>query len=175
MTNDLNRKLKSEEILKNNLPTIEITNMNPIDIFNDGNIFDIETHTMDLLKSAAAILNETNLDAFDFENEMVNIDDDQLFIDTSTPNEQFLIECSFKHETDNIRLLNKTHSIHNSNQSLNLLCDYEFEADDYVCINKRKFGFIKYVGNVHFANGVFCGIELEEPDGKHDGIIDEKR
>ncbi|XP_066151700.1 restin homolog [Euwallacea fornicatus] len=34
-----------------------------------------------------------------------------------------------------------------------------------------KHGFLKYVGRVHFAEGVWCGIELTDALGKHDGTI----
>ncbi len=48
----------------------------------------------------------------------------------------------------------------------------KFNYNDYVCINGKKSGLVKYEGKVHFADGIFCGIELEEADGKHDGKID---
>lgn len=50
-----------------------------------------------------------------------------------------------------------------------------FLIDDYVCINETKYGHVKYQGTVHFAFGLFCGVELEEAVGKHDGQIDGKR
>jgi len=48
----------------------------------------------------------------------------------------------------------------------------KFNYNDYVCVNEKKCGRIRYEGKVHFADGIFCGIELEEADGKHDGKID---
>ena len=141
---------------------------------------DLESsQTLDLLKSAAAILNETN---FDFDNEIMDvIDEGQFFMETSTPNDDLLFNQDYNNVLNkNQYEMNKTHSIHNSNKSLDL-CAFEneealsFAEDEFVCINKKKFGRVKYVGCVHFADGIFCGIELEEPDGKHDGKIDEKR
>ncbi|XP_027205610.2 CAP-Gly domain-containing linker protein 4-like [Dermatophagoides pteronyssinus] len=36
-------------------------------------------------------------------------------------------------------------------------------------------GSIRYIGSVHFAEGIFLGIELRTPNGKNDGSIDGKR
>ena len=41
-----------------------------------------------------------------------------------------------------------------------------------VLIGGRQIGFLRYFGQTHFGNGIFCGIELEEPVGKHSGTID---
>lgn len=49
------------------------------------------------------------------------------------------------------------------------------KINDYVSVNDTKYGHVKYLGRVHFAYGFFCGIELDEPDGKHDGTIDNRR
>ncbi|KAK9879869.1 hypothetical protein WA026_008372 [Henosepilachna vigintioctopunctata] len=35
-----------------------------------------------------------------------------------------------------------------------------------------KVGILRFVGKVHFASGVWCGIELETDAGKNDGCID---
>ncbi|CAF1372163.1 unnamed protein product, partial [Didymodactylos carnosus] len=40
-----------------------------------------------------------------------------------------------------------------------------------VQIGGLKTGILRYVGSVHFAQGQFCGIELDEPDGKHNGEV----
>lgn len=52
---------------------------------------------------------------------------------------------------------------------------FKFNFNDYVCINGKKCGLVKYVGRVHFAQGIFCGVELDEKQGKHDGKIDNIR
>ena len=42
-------------------------------------------------------------------------------------------------------------------------------------INGTKFGTLKYVGRIHVEQGIWCGISLDGPLGKHDGKIDTKR
>eukprot|EP01084_Bolivina_argentea_P312904 541776_1 len=37
------------------------------------------------------------------------------------------------------------------------------------------FGIIQFLGCVHFAQGLFVGVELDEPNGKHDGSYHGKR
>jgi hypothetical protein len=54
-------------------------------------------------------------------------------------------------------------------------CFHYFKINDLVCVNKKKLGLVKYLGRVHFADGVFCGMELTDSEGKHDGIIDNIR
>ncbi|CAF3690128.1 unnamed protein product [Rotaria sp. Silwood1] len=44
-----------------------------------------------------------------------------------------------------------------------------------VLVNGLKSGTLRYIGTVKFANGLFCGVELDEPDGKHDGQIKDVR
>lgn len=55
--------------------------------------------------------------------------------------------------------------------------DYKqrFNLNDLVSINERRRGRVKYEGRVHFADGYFCGIELTDGEGKHDGKIDDVR
>ncbi|CAF3251921.1 unnamed protein product [Rotaria socialis] len=50
-----------------------------------------------------------------------------------------------------------------------------FAVGDRVLINGLKSGTLRYVGVVKFAQGLFCGIELDEPDGKHDGLVNNIR
>ncbi|CAF4599901.1 unnamed protein product, partial [Rotaria magnacalcarata] len=50
-----------------------------------------------------------------------------------------------------------------------------FTVGDRVLINGLKSGTLRYVGAVKFAQGLFCGIELDEPDGKHDGLVNNIR
>ncbi|KAK3099678.1 hypothetical protein FSP39_007927, partial [Pinctada imbricata] len=46
------------------------------------------------------------------------------------------------------------------------------QVGDKVCISGVKFGNLCYFGKTHIAPGVWCGIELEEPEGKHDGQVE---
>ena len=36
-------------------------------------------------------------------------------------------------------------------------------------------GIVKYVGRVDFAPGIWAGLELRAPKGKHDGCVRDKR
>lgn len=38
-----------------------------------------------------------------------------------------------------------------------------------------KTGVLKYVGTTEFAPGEWCGVELDEPVGKNDGAVGDKR
>lgn len=44
-----------------------------------------------------------------------------------------------------------------------------------VLVNGLKSGILRYIGSVEFAEGLFCGVELDEPDGKHDGQVNNTR
>jgi dynactin complex subunit len=44
-----------------------------------------------------------------------------------------------------------------------------------VLVNGLKSGTLCYQGHVQFADGLFCGVELDEPDGKHDGQVNHIR
>ncbi|CAF0888426.1 unnamed protein product [Adineta steineri] len=44
-----------------------------------------------------------------------------------------------------------------------------------VLVNGLKGGTLRYIGVVKFAQGIFCGVELDEPDGKHDGEVKDVR
>lgn len=115
--------------------------------------------------------------SFQFEPELAFLDlVNDIFIDTSTP-------------THNINLLDFSQTseyffdavnISRSSTSFlapNICKPYpnRFRINDYVCINEKKHGYVKFQGRVHFAEGYFCGIELEDQDGKHDGKIDNIR
>ncbi len=50
--------------------------------------------------------------------------------------------------------------------------DLSTKINQKVLIGGEKLGILKYFGPVHVSAGFFCGIELDEPDGKHDGILD---
>lgn len=44
-----------------------------------------------------------------------------------------------------------------------------------VLVNGLKSGTLRYIGVVQFAQGIFCGVELDEPEGKHDGQVNDVR
>jgi len=46
---------------------------------------------------------------------------------------------------------------------------------DRVLVNGLKSGTLRYIGAVKFAQGIFCGVELDEPEGKHDGEVKDVR
>ena len=52
---------------------------------------------------------------------------------------------------------------------------FAFKINDLVCVGNKKAGYLRFSGKVHFAQGLFCGIELLDKDGKHDGKIDNIR
>ncbi|XP_074600612.1 CAP-Gly domain-containing linker protein 4-like [Brevipalpus obovatus] len=43
------------------------------------------------------------------------------------------------------------------------------QLGDKVVFSGNKSGVLRYCGAVEFASGIWAGIELEEPEGKHDG------
>ena len=52
---------------------------------------------------------------------------------------------------------------------------YSFNVGDRVLVNGLKSGTVRYTGRVQFTTGIFCGVELDEPDGKHDGLVNNIR
>lgn len=44
-----------------------------------------------------------------------------------------------------------------------------------VCIGGAKRGVLRYFGPLHMVDGLFCGVELDEAVGQHDGKIDGRR
>jgi dynactin complex subunit len=44
-----------------------------------------------------------------------------------------------------------------------------------VLVNGLKIGTLCYIGTVKFAQGLFYGVELDEPEGKHDGQVNDIR
>ncbi|XP_055958624.1 restin homolog isoform X3 [Patella vulgata] len=49
--------------------------------------------------------------------------------------------------------------------------DNPFQIGERVCIGGIKFGTLQYFGETHIATGVWCGVELDEPEGNHDGMV----
>ena len=45
------------------------------------------------------------------------------------------------------------------------------QLGDKVAINGVKSGILRFCGATQFASGIWAGIELEEPEGKHDGTF----
>ena len=77
-------------------------------------------------------------------------DFDVVFIETSTPT--YLPESEYE-TTD----------------------DIDLKLNDFVCVNGKKYGYLRYIGNSHFMSVITCGIELKEADGKYDGEKDQIR
>jgi len=44
-----------------------------------------------------------------------------------------------------------------------------------MCIHNREMATVKYVGHTDFAPGIWVGLELKNPKGKHNGIVQERR
>lgn len=51
----------------------------------------------------------------------------------------------------------------------------QFKPNDFVCVNGKKYGYLRYIGASHFLSGITCGGELIEAYGKHDGEKDQIR
>jgi dynactin complex subunit len=51
----------------------------------------------------------------------------------------------------------------------------ELHVGDRVVVSGTKFGTLKYLGKIHVAEGIWCGIQLDEPLGKNDGSVSGKR
>ncbi|XP_069129978.1 restin homolog isoform X2 [Argopecten irradians] len=47
----------------------------------------------------------------------------------------------------------------------------ELYVGQRVYIGGIKQGTVLYYGRTHLADGIFCGVELDDPDGKHDGQV----
>ena len=134
---------------------------------------DEDQETLELLKSAALILDQNNNNIYlnDIDFETIHFLDkhdksNSYFVETSTPANEYdrqfkPVDFHFKPSDDA--------EIHHANNVFN------FNLNDYVSINERKYGILRYIGLVHFKHGTFCGIELDESEGKHDGKIDNIR
>ncbi len=115
-----------------------------------------------MLQTAAEILSESqNSDntTFQFDTELIDLEESSklYFVETSTPTDDFYLKTEY------------STNFQQNEEEIN------FHLNDYVSINNKKRGCIKYIGRVHFAAGLFCGIELDEAEGRHDGQIDEIR
>ncbi|VDL76143.1 unnamed protein product [Nippostrongylus brasiliensis] len=53
--------------------------------------------------------------------------------------------------------------------------EYGFDIGDRVVVSGGKQGVVRFLGETEFAQGVWAGIELEQPLGKNDGSVQGKR
>lgn len=52
------------------------------------------------------------------------------------------------------------------------MLQHEFKLGNLVKLrDKERHGILKYIGQTQFAEGIWCGIELETPSGKNDGSV----
>eukprot|EP00483_Globobulimina_turgida_P005664 UN05674 len=60
--------------------------------------------------------------------------------------------------------------------STSQLKDNIYQLNDYISLKNKRKGLIRYIGNVHFGNGEWFGIELMDGTiGNHDGKVGNKR
>ncbi|CAF2768042.1 unnamed protein product [Rotaria sp. Silwood2] len=65
-------------------------------------------------------------------------------------------------------------AIDETNHTLELTTK-NLQIGDRVVIRGTKYGTLKYIGKIHLSEGIWCGIKLDGPLGKHDGKVDGKR
>ncbi|XGW15011.1 hypothetical protein V3C99_000914 [Haemonchus contortus] len=53
--------------------------------------------------------------------------------------------------------------------------EFGFDIDDRVVVSGGKQGVVRFIGETEFAQGIWAGIELEQPLGKNDGSVQGKR
>ena len=51
----------------------------------------------------------------------------------------------------------------------------QLQIGDRVIVNGVKEGTLRYIGNTHFAKGIWVGVELDDAQGKNDGSVSGKR
>ncbi|XP_011499541.1 PREDICTED: CAP-Gly domain-containing linker protein 2 [Ceratosolen solmsi marchali] len=77
-------------------------------------------------------------------------------------------------------VLNKSMSpcSNTSTTSLSSVSQKELQIGERVIVSSSqgsKTGFLRYIGTTEFAPGDWCGVELDEPLGKNDGSVNDKR
>lgn len=48
---------------------------------------------------------------------------------------------------------------------------FRFDIGDRVLVSGGKQGVVRFLGETEFAQGIWAGIELEQPLGKNDGSV----
>ncbi|XP_046739296.1 CAP-Gly domain-containing linker protein 2 isoform X2 [Diprion similis] len=69
-------------------------------------------------------------------------------------------------------------SLNTSTTSLSSVSHRELRLGERVIVSSSqgsKAGILRFMGTTEFANGEWCGIELDDPVGKNDGSVGEKR
>ncbi|XP_015603159.1 restin homolog isoform X2 [Cephus cinctus] len=69
-------------------------------------------------------------------------------------------------------------SLNTSTTSLSSVSHRDLRIGERVIVSSSqgsKTGVLRFLGTTHFANGEFCGVELDDPLGKNDGSIDDIR
>ncbi|OQR74379.1 CAP-Gly domain-containing linker protein 4-like [Tropilaelaps mercedesae] len=62
-------------------------------------------------------------------------------------------------------------SPHTSVSGRVLLQSLGLKIGDQIMVSPNKVGTLRYCGTIHFATGVWAGVELDEPSGKNDGSL----
>lgn len=61
---------------------------------------------------------------------------------------------------------------HEFEQPFSTVFEANLQLNDFVSVNNKKRGNLRYLGKVHFKTGIFGGIELINAEGKHDGQLE---
>ena len=61
---------------------------------------------------------------------------------------------------------------HEFEEPFSTVFEANFQLNDFVSVNNKKRGNLRYLGKVHFKTGIFGGIELINAEGKHDGQLE---
>lgn len=51
----------------------------------------------------------------------------------------------------------------------------ELSLGNRVLVGRAKEGILRFMGKVHFMEGDWCGVELDEAEGLHDGVVEQVR